>query len=276
MIGADRAAAADRDQILRLAALCGHLPLALRVAAARIVVDEQLTLRDLLSELANTGERLSGLAVEGDTAVRGVFAASYRALPAASARVFRLLGLVPNTALAAAAVAVLAGEPVGQVRDCIDHLVYRHLLDDLGGDRYQMHDLLRLYGAERAELEDSEHDRHLAVGRLADAYVQQGMAAQAVLRRVRASVPMRIVHPLAEPPRFDSLDDASAWFRSESGNLLALLRICDDLGLARETWQLADCQYTFLVRTHALTTLREIQELGWPPLASTVGRTPSG
>ncbi|WCN79326.1 AfsR/SARP family transcriptional regulator [Micromonospora sp. LH3U1] len=260
MIGTDRAATAGRDQIFRLATLCGNLPLALRVAAARIVVDDRLTVQDLLRELANATERLSGLAVEGDSAVRGVFAVSYRALPAASARVLRLLGLVPNTALSAAAVALLAGRPESQIQECIEDLVDRHLLDDDGTGRYQMHDLLRLYGRERAELEDS--DGHLAVGRLADAYVQQGVAAQAVFHRLRASVPMRIAHPLAEAPSFDSLDAASAWFQVEGGNLVALVRICDGLGLARETWQLADCQYSFLVRTHALTTLRETHELG--------------
>ncbi|MDG4810695.1 BTAD domain-containing putative transcriptional regulator [Micromonospora sp. WMMD1120] len=262
MIGADRAAAAGRDQIVRLVALCGHLPLAVRVAAARVVVDERLTVPDLLGELTNARERLSGLAVEGDAAVRGVFAVSYQALSAASARVFRLLGLVPNTALSAAAVAVLVGEPESRVRDRIADLVDRHLLDEAGAGRYQMHDLLRLYAAERVEAEDSADDRHAAVGRLADAYVQQGVAAQAVFHRVRATVPMRFAHPLAEPPRFDSMDAATEWFQLEGANLLALVRICDGLGLARETWQLTDCQYPFLVRTHALTTLRETQELG--------------
>ncbi|RQX17973.1 hypothetical protein DDE19_09380 [Micromonospora ureilytica] len=261
MIGADRAAS-GRDEILRLAALCGNLPLALRVAAARIVVDERLTVPDLLLELADARERLSGLAVEGDSAVRGVFAVSYRALPAAAARVFRLLGLVPNTALSAAATAVLAGQAESQIQEHIDALVDRHLLDDDGTGRYQMHDLLRLYGAERAEREDSDHDRLLAVGRLADAYVQQGVAAQSVFQRLRTSVPMRIAHPLAQVPTFDSMGAASAWFQVEGGNLVALVRICDNLGLARETWQLADCQYSFLVRTHALTTLRETHELG--------------
>ncbi|WP_433308872.1 AfsR/SARP family transcriptional regulator [Micromonospora sp. CA-269861] len=261
MIGADRAAA-GRDEILRLAALCGNLPLALRVAAARIVVDERLTVPDLLLELADARERLSGLAVEGDSAVRGVFAVSYRALPAASARVFRLLGLVPNTVLSTAAVAVLAGQAESEIQENIDALVDRYLLDDDGTGRYQMHDLLRLYGAERAEREDSEHERLLAVGRLADAYVQQGVAAQSVFQRLRTSVPMRIAHPLPQAPTFDSMGAASSWFQVEGGNLVALVRICDSLGLARETWQLADCQYSFLVRTHALTTLRETHELG--------------
>lgn len=273
MIGADRAAG-GQDQILRLAALCGNLPLALRVAAARIVVDDRLTVQDLLLELANARERLSGLAVEGDTAVRGAFAVSYRALPATSARVFRLLGLVPNTALSAAEVAVLAGRPESQLQECLADLVHRHLLDDDGTGRYQMHDLLRLYGRERAELEDSEQDRQVAVTRLADAYVQHGVAAQAVLHRLRASVPMRILHPLAEAPSFDSLDAATAWFQVEAGNLLALVRICDGLGLARETWQLADCQYSFLVRTHALTTLRETHELGM--VAARLDNRPDG
>ncbi|GAB3932117.1 hypothetical protein GCM10027614_00690 [Micromonospora vulcania] len=262
MIGADRAATAGREQILRLAALCGNLPLALRIAAARVVVDERLTVGNLLLELADARERLSGLAVEGDTAVRGAFAVSYRALPAASARVFRLLGLVPNTALPLAAVAALAGQPETHIEPAIEDLVDRHLLDDGGTGRYQMHDLLRLYGAERAELEDSEQERRTAVSRLADAYVQHGVAAQAAFHRVRASVPMRIEHPLAQEPRYDSLDAASVWFQVEAGNLVALVRISDGLGLARETWQLADSQYSFLLRTHALTTLRETHELG--------------
>ncbi|MFG1868629.1 AfsR/SARP family transcriptional regulator [Micromonospora arborensis] len=262
MFGTSRADAAGRAQILGLVARCGNLPLALRIAAARIVVEDRLTVGDLMLELADARARLSGLVVEGDAAVRSAFAVSYRALSTSTARVFRLLGLVADTALPATAVAALLGWPESRSRQAIADLTHRHLLDDGGTGRYKMHDLLRLYGVERAEQEDSEQERRVAVGRLADAYVQQASAAQAVYDRFRVSIPMRIEHPLPQEPTFDSLDAASAWFQLEGGNLVALVRISDGLGLLRETWQLAESQYSFLLRTHALTTLRETHELG--------------
>lgn len=79
------------------AELCGGFPLALRIAAARLLADPARSVPSLVSELAGQ-HRLSGLDVEhGDVAVRRAFDLSSRRLPPAVARAFRLLSPVPAT-----------------------------------------------------------------------------------------------------------------------------------------------------------------------------------
>jgi DNA-binding SARP family transcriptional activator len=262
VIGVERATKADAADLAQLATLCDHLPLALRIAAARIVIDDRLP-RDMVTELTDARTRLSALDVEaGDTAVRSAFEVSYAGLPAGSAALFRLLGLVPRTALPHGAAAALAGLSASEETEAVGVLTDLHLIDDIGDERLRMHDLMRLYAAERSAEEDDEAVRRAGLSRLADWYVQHGVAAQAGFDPYRKTVPMRLTHPLAQEPSFDSANSAKAWFDAESDNLLALTRSTIEHGMNRESWQLADCQYSYLLRTHALAVLRETHELG--------------
>ena len=106
---------ADREPvaIAELARLCAYLPLALRISAERIAAHPHLSAANLVADLANECDRLDLLAADDDetTAVRTVFSWSYRALPARTARVFRLLGLHPGPQIGPAAVAALSQAP---------------------------------------------------------------------------------------------------------------------------------------------------------------------
>ena len=92
--------------------LCARLPLALSVIVARAAASPRLPLAALAAELTELGGRLDALDV-GDPAanVRTVLSLSYRHLPEAAARMFRLLGLHPGPDISAAAAASLAGVP---------------------------------------------------------------------------------------------------------------------------------------------------------------------
>src|SRR5262249_50399858 len=85
----------DEIEALRtLARLCGHLPLALRIAAARLAARPQWTIRDLVAELSDERHRLRALDLEdADTSVRGAFDVSYRTLHPDLAETFRVLGV---------------------------------------------------------------------------------------------------------------------------------------------------------------------------------------
>ena len=102
---------AEPDAAAELAAQCARLPLALRVAAELAAASPDSRLAELAGELAGEQRRLDLLDAGGDerTAVRGVFSWSYRHLPAAAARAFRLIGLHPGPDLDAYAVAALTG-----------------------------------------------------------------------------------------------------------------------------------------------------------------------
>jgi hypothetical protein len=154
-----------------LARLCGYLPLALRVAGEHVALNAAAEPAELLAALADEHRRLKLLAVEDDeeTAVRPVFSWSYRSPKPEAAALFRLLGLHPGAEIDLSTAAVLADADDGQVRDWLDELASRSLVERVCSPdmpRYRVHDLLRLYAAELAVEEMTEADRRTALRRV--------------------------------------------------------------------------------------------------------------
>jgi hypothetical protein len=163
----------------RVASLCGHLPLALRIAADRAAARRHMTLSDLATQLAAERGRLDVLTTGADdhhTDVRSVFSWSYRALPDGAARMFRLLGLYRGLDISAAAAAALTALPVAAAQRLLDLLADVHLIVEDRPGRYRLHDLLRIYAAERARADESPRDRGDAVHRLLSWYLHSGEA----------------------------------------------------------------------------------------------------
>jgi hypothetical protein len=119
----------DPAALAELAQRCGHLPLALSIAAERASREPEAGLFELIDELRTEQERLDALDVGDESAdVRAVFAWSYQALDADSAQLFRLLGLHPGPDLSRPAAAALAGTTTAEVRRRLDRLVDSSLL----------------------------------------------------------------------------------------------------------------------------------------------------
>ena len=99
--------AAEHRSLADLAHACGHLPLALRIAAAHLV-DAPGGIARLIADLRGD-DRLAALDIDGDpqASVRAAFDLSYRALPPDARRMFRLVGLVPGPDVVPEAAAAL-------------------------------------------------------------------------------------------------------------------------------------------------------------------------
>ncbi|MEU0884513.1 BTAD domain-containing putative transcriptional regulator [Lentzea sp. NPDC005914] len=156
VLGAERAGT-DSAAVAAIAGACGGLPLALRVAGARLAARESLPLGSLARRLSDERHRLDELAM-GDLEVRATFGPSYEALPADAATAFRRLGLLGATDVASWTVGVLAG---GGGERLVERLVEANLIDEVGLDvtgepRYRLHDLLAVYAAELVRAEDAQ------------------------------------------------------------------------------------------------------------------------
>jgi tetratricopeptide (TPR) repeat protein len=156
---------------------CGLLPLAVRIAGARLAARPAWTVADLAAQLADERSRLAGLEA-GDLAVRASFGLSYHGLPPAQARTFRLLGLLDNPEAAAGVVAALTNTSPEAAGATLEELVDAQLLEQPVPGRYRFHDLLRLFAREQAEIEDSRRARTAALARAMDRYYL-GTAEQA-------------------------------------------------------------------------------------------------
>jgi DNA-binding SARP family transcriptional activator/tetratricopeptide (TPR) repeat protein len=242
-IGRQRVSA-EPDAVARLADLCGHLPLALRIAAARVAARPHNTLGDLVAELAVERLRLDVLAADEATSVRAAFSWSYQTLPAATARAFRLLGLHPGTDISAAAASALTAET--HIGPLLETLTDAHLLQQTARARYRMHDLLRLYATERADAEDGPAEREAAISRLLAWYLHAADAADRMLIPHRRRVPLPGPPPVSVPG-FACYDDALAWCENERTNLIAVTRLAAALGHHDIAWQLPVALWGFFM-----------------------------
>jgi DNA-binding SARP family transcriptional activator len=225
----------DRDGADAIIAACSGLPLAIRVAGSRLATQPSWTTSQFATLLAGEHERLAELAV-GDTAVRASFEVSYLALPPAAARLFRLSGLPGLPALHAGALAALAGEPVTA---SISALVDVHLLESPGPGRFQAHDLLRLYAAERAAAEETDQARQDALHRLCLWYEHNLMVASDLFRGAGIELKLEPLPDNVPPPHVSTMASALSWMRAEHPNLGKLVATASSAGLTDDCWRLA-------------------------------------
>ncbi len=140
MLGEERVTA-ERQPARELVRLCGGLPIALRVAAARLIQRRAWSIERLAGELADAERRLDHLTTEGGAIVEAVFESAYAALPERAARLYRLLGILPGADFTpAVAGALLEEEPVPVLEALLD----ANLVEEPEEDRYRLHDLARL------------------------------------------------------------------------------------------------------------------------------------
>ncbi|MFJ4621651.1 BTAD domain-containing putative transcriptional regulator [Streptomyces sp. NPDC088812] len=161
-VGAGRqaaeACAAEARAADEIAARCGGLPLAL-TAAAHAAARPNVPLTALAAELRDPRRTLDALTAPGLASdPRTAFLGSYRRLPPDSARLFRLLPRHPGSVLTPAGAAALTGLPVRRARLLLAELADAHLVTEHAPGRYGLHDLLRVFAAERTEEEGTEEE----------------------------------------------------------------------------------------------------------------------
>ncbi len=230
----------DPADIAELARLCARLPIALRIAAERASGRPRTPLGDLIRDLRDESAlwRLLSSDDEETSAVRAVFTWSYRALSTEVAEFFRLLGLHPGPNFSSLSAAALTGRPHDRTRHLLDVLVGVHMLEQIGRDRFQFHDLLRAYAADQVQLEESGEDRRAALRRLVTWYLHT--AHSAVVAAMYAESRFALV-PLAEgtppPAEFAGHDAAVDWYETERGNLVAVVIGANNAGFYDVVWQ---------------------------------------
>ncbi|MER5941329.1 BTAD domain-containing putative transcriptional regulator [Streptomyces sp. NPDC001928] len=236
-LGKDRLSAEPPEVVEDLIRLCGSLPLALRVAAARLAGDPGLRLADLVAEMSE-GDRLQALAPDdtGNSPLRTAFSASYRVLSPGAQRLFRLLGLFPGAEFTVEVAAALLDVPVSQARRLLGGLAAAHLIEAASAGRYRFHDLLREYAREQARVEEPPADRDAAVKRLLLWYLSAARATGGSW--LFPELPPELV--AGDQPAVPSAADAGRWLDAERANLLALINHAGRYGPRPVAWHLAN------------------------------------
>jgi len=189
IVGAHRVAG-EPGAARKIAALCGYLPLALRIVGARLAGKPHWRLQRLAGRLAAHHWRLDELTA-GDLEVRASVALSYQGLGEVEQRAFRLLGLLEVPDFATWMLSALLGIPALEAEEVAERLVDAQLLDTVGEDsagqiRYRFHDLLRLYARERLAADETLDTRRGALERTLQTYFA---SAQESVRQLRLRPP---------------------------------------------------------------------------------------
>lgn len=254
LLGSDRVGP-EPGAVAELAELCGHLPLALRIAAASLTLRPRLSVRSYVTRL-RTGNRLAELSVPGDpsVAMAAAFELSYSALPPDVRRLFRLLGLTPGPDVSIAAAAALADVSNVEARRLMIAAAAAHLVEERGEDRFALHDLLRLYARAAAERDEPPPQATSATRRLFGYYLRALHAAADLLSPDSGRLPA----PTSDghQPAFN-VASALDWLNSELPNLIAAIRHVPDPALAEYVWQLADAVRGFLRIRRRTAELRD-------------------
>ena len=201
-----------------LARLCDDVPLALRVAGKSIASDPRVLTADYNLRMRSEEDRLR-LLVDGDLGVEAAIALSYDALDATTAATFRAISIIDGTTFNASTAAAAAGTDELTVEMHLDELTDLGLLEARGGDRYRLHDLLRLF----------------ASGRLRDVDGADGVAERRTMLRdwllgtLERAGAWYEANRLAEKSpsggmSFADADSAGAWIRQEAEHWWPALR----------------------------------------------------
>ncbi|RAJ44699.1 NB-ARC domain-containing protein [Kitasatospora sp. SolWspMP-SS2h] len=233
--------AADPVSADRIVAACGGLPLALRIAGARIATRPAWPLSALASRLAEPRHRLGALALD-DLAVRDAFAMSYHALVTGSrpveqeaARLFRLLGLWSATPLSLEAVSALADRDPVETADLLDVLYDAHLIEAPTAHSYRFHDLLAGYADELVRAEEAPGERDAATLRLLTWYTVAVEHAESLCWPVRTP-PEETRVPL---PELGTAEDALGWLRREMPAIREAVARAGGSGRPELAWRIA-------------------------------------
>jgi DNA-binding SARP family transcriptional activator/transcriptional regulator with XRE-family HTH domain/Tfp pilus assembly protein PilF len=222
-VGESRVAGQPLEVLAELVELCGRLPLAIRIAAARLRSHPTWNLEHLARRLRDQQHRLVELEV-GQRSVTAALDLSYHDLSADLQLAYRRLGLHPGADIEPYAVAALLDTDLVEAGRLLEQLLSAHLLQEPVPGRYRFHDLSRAHAAHTATRDDTEDCGRMALDRLLDYYRHAAaVAMDAAYPHERAHRPQV---PPARTPGPVLPDPAAAlnWLDHELSNLLAAAR----------------------------------------------------
>ncbi|MFJ6616207.1 NB-ARC domain-containing protein [Kitasatospora sp. NPDC091335] len=273
----ERRVDAEPEAAAELIGLCGGLPMAVRLCAARLMTHRRLTIGALVGELADEQGRLGRIAMSPGREERTMAAALelvYRDLSDTAATVYRAVGCLPNRAFDTALVALTSGYPRESAQEALDTLEAASLLTGTEDGRYSVHGLVRLHAREMSRRLDPPGTEREVVCRVSGHYRALALLADLAVRadRLRITEPAEVLgtgvpgaegngagpFETADSPRQDALD----WLEAERGDVLAVLRAAAAFGFDRQAWQLAEAFTVLFLHHRHVADWRESLELG--------------
>jgi tetratricopeptide (TPR) repeat protein len=249
-IGADRVAA-DRTGARALVALCSGLPIAVRAAAALMVLRPRWTIADLVDALRDEQRRLDVLAVEDDLSVRATFDVSYWDLSTTAAAVYRVLGAHPGSWVCTELVGTACQVSRSEARATLDELVDACLLEETADDLYRCHDLVHAHAHTIAVSELGATSQLDTVRAVLEWHLAVAQEAGRVVLPARAVLPYAFDRSTVLPDGLAEHRTALTWLERHRHDLAASIRSAAQQGWHDLAYALGDSlQPLFILHRH--------------------------
>jgi DNA-binding SARP family transcriptional activator/tetratricopeptide (TPR) repeat protein len=246
---------------------CGHLPLALRIAGARLSARPHWSIHQLVERLSDETRRLDELR-HGDMGIRSSISLTYESTDEQARQLFRRLALIDLPLFPGWMSAVLVELPLADAEDLLDDLVNAQLIETTGDgsgvhSQYRFHDLIRVFARERLAAEEPAAERKAALERALGGLL--GLAEEAHRRHygrdyarlkseaLRVALPERLVDQL--------LSDPMDWFERERTTLISGVRQAAQAGFVELSWTLAFTAVTLFESGVYLDDWRETHDI---------------
>ncbi|WP_263973380.1 tetratricopeptide repeat protein [Rhodococcus wratislaviensis] len=261
-------------ELIELAELCDHLPLALRIVGAQLRGRAPQFRDSFLARLRSDHllARVSTDPADGAVSLEATLHSSYTALSDTTRRLFRLMALLPGGGFTVETAAVLLESAQLQAAGALDELTRLHLATESDCGAIELPELFRQFAAHRSTEVDTAADRRAALDRLTRWYLTPAadirLRSPAEIRRHRTTI-LALIHPDGAPPSsplpVDLAEVACRIFSGHGHDIDWRAAASHGLRAARE---LSD--HRWLVFSAALTAAERVLKLG--PIAVPVDR----
>jgi DNA-binding SARP family transcriptional activator len=243
IVGAERVQA-QSAAAAAVAGQCGHLPLALRIAGARLAARPHWDIAQLAERLADETRRLDELR-HGDMHVRASITLSHDSAPEKAQRLLRRLALLDAPVFSGWVAAPLLDQPPAEAADLLDELVSAQLVQAAGTGRgvhsqYRLHDLILVYARERLAADEPLTEQRAVLERALGALLYLAKEAEhrngddylsTHIDASRWSLPGPLVEQLVSDPM--------AFYERERAVLVTGVQQAARAGLTELCWSLA-------------------------------------
>jgi DNA-binding SARP family transcriptional activator/tetratricopeptide (TPR) repeat protein len=260
---------------------CGGLPLALRIAGARLVSRPHWRINDLARRLKNEVRRLDELSGQG-LAIRPSIGLTYRGLPNRAQRLFRLFAMIKAPDFPGWIAAALLDTDLNEAEDLLELLVDAQMVDAVArageATRYRFHDLIRVYAQERLMESERPDDRQAALERMLTFW----LALLERAHRTEYGGDYTVLHGRA-PRRYlpeweheDPIGDPMNWLETERTGLVSAIRQAASANLDELCWDLALTTVSLFEVRGYVDDWRETAELAHAAAIRAGNRTGTG
>ncbi|MFF5701994.1 BTAD domain-containing putative transcriptional regulator [Streptomyces sp. NPDC012794] len=227
----------EAEAARELVAACGHLPLAVRIVAARLAARPGWSVADLLARLGDERRRLSELRA-GDMSVTAAFEFGHGQLTEVQASVFRSLAPFARSSISLEGAAAALGMAEEETERVLESLVDAALVESPLPGRYRYHDLVRVFAL---QVRPADPERTAVMMRRLLAHLLG--AASSAFQRMAPGDPVHttLMPGAPEGPRFTDVTEARAWMAAEFDGVVhtLLLAAADRTGSGTDVLNMA-------------------------------------